>query len=177
LSQVAKDHKGTAPKSLGVFIVTCSTSRFKQAEAHQSPEDISGDIIERLAKAAGHYVSGRKLISDSKTMIRKTAKQALRSKHVNALIITGGTGISPGDITIETITPLLTREIPGFGELFRKMSFDKIGSAAMMSRALAGLVKEKAIFCLPGSPDAVQMAMEELILPELGHVIRIAKQK
>jgi molybdenum cofactor biosynthesis protein B len=177
LSQVAKDHKGTAPKSFGVFIVTCSTSRFKQEKAGQSPEDISGDIIERLATVAGHHISGRRLISDSKTMIQRTTRQALRSKDVDALIITGGTGISPRDITIETITPLFTRQIPGFGELFRKLSFDKIGSAAMMSRALAGLAQEKAIFCLPGSPDAVQIAMEKLILPELGHVIRIAKQK
>jgi len=106
----------------------------------------------------------------------KAARRALASKSVDALIITGGTGLSPSDITIETITPLMTREIPGFGELFRKVSFDKIGSAAMLSRAVAGLVKNKVVFCLPGSPDAVQTAMEQLILPELGHVLRIARQ-
>jgi molybdenum cofactor biosynthesis protein B len=91
-------------------------------------------------------------------------------------VITGGTGLSPTDITIESVASLITKQIPGFGELFRKLSFDKIGSAAMMSRALAGLVKEKAGFCLPGSPDPAQTAMEQLILPELGHLIKVAKE-
>jgi molybdenum cofactor biosynthesis protein B len=177
LSQVAEHHKAIAPKSLGVFILTCSTSKFKQAEAGESPEDSSGDIIERLAKAAGHRVVGRKLVPDSKKIIQRTAKQAFGSRNVNVLIITGGTGLSPRDITIESIASLITKQIPGFGELFRKLSYDKIGSAAMMSRALAGLVKEKAVFCLPGSPDAVQTAMEQLILPELGHVIKVAREQ
>jgi molybdenum cofactor biosynthesis protein B len=110
-------------------------------------------------------------------MIRRAVKEALASKGVDALVVTGGTGLAPRDITIETVAPFLTKEIPGFGELFRKVSFDSVGSAAMLSRAFAGLVKGKAIFCLPGSPDAVQTAMEQLILPELGHVLRIAKER
>jgi molybdenum cofactor biosynthesis protein B len=176
LSKVAEHHKAIAPKSLGLFIVTCSTSRFKQVQADKSPEDTSGDIIERLAIAAGHYVVGRKLVSDSKTVIQRTAKQALASRNANALILTGGTGLSLRDVTIESITPLITKQIPGFGELFRKLSFDKIGAAAMMSRAFAGLAKDKAVFCLPGSPDAVRTAMEELILPELSHIIGVARE-
>ena len=176
MSRVSELHKLNSPKSIGLYILTVSTSRFHQTQAGEHSDDISGDLIERLATNAGHRVEGRKLVSDSKVMIMKAARRALASKSVDALIITGGTGLSPSDITIETITPLMTREIPGFGELFRKVSFDKIGSAAMLSRAVAGLVKNKVVFCLPGSPDAVQTAMEQLILPELGHVLRIARQ-
>lgn len=176
MSKVAELHKASAPRSLGIFIVTCSTSRFNQLSAGGRPDDLSGDIIERLVVDASHRIEGRKLISDSKTMIRKTAKLALASKKVDALIITGGTGLSPRDVTIESITPLIDKEIHGFGELFRRLSFETIGSAAMLSRALAGSAKGKAVFCLPGSPDAVQTAMERLILPELGHMIRVSRE-
>jgi len=177
LSHVAEHHKAGAPRSLGLFILTCSTSRFRQQEAGENPEDRSGDIIEQLATSAGHRIEGRTLVTDSKTMISKAARRAFSSKQVDVLIVTGGTGLSPRDVTIESISPFITKEIPGFGELFRKVSFDKIGSAAMLSRAIAGLVKNKAVFCLPGSPDAVQTAIKELILPELGHIVRIARER
>jgi molybdenum cofactor biosynthesis protein B len=176
MSKVAERHKANAPKSLRLFIVTCSTSKFNQLKSGQTPEDTSGDIIERMALNAGHHVQGRKLISDSKTVIQKTARRALASGKVDALIVTGGTGLSPRDVTVESIQPFLSKEVSGFGELFRKLSFDKIGSAAMLSRALAGLVKNKPVFCLPGSPDAVETAMGELILPELGHMIRVSRE-
>jgi len=107
--------------------------------------------------------------------LRRTIRKALKSE-AEAVIITGGTGIAPSDVTIESVAPLLEKGIPGFGELFRKISYDKIGSAAMMSRATAGVVKGKVVFCLPGSPDGVETAVRELILPELGHVLSIAKQ-
>jgi molybdenum cofactor biosynthesis protein B len=116
------------------------------------------------------------MLPDSKSMLRRAAKEALALMPVDAVIVTGGTGLSPTDITIESLATVITKQIPGFGELFRRLSFDRIGSAAMMSRAIAGLVEKKVIFCLPGSPDAVQMAMQQLILPELGHVIRVARQ-
>lgn len=176
MTTVPELHKSRAPKSIGVYIVTCSTSRFKEHKAGQEPKDISGDVIEKLAKAAGHRIEGRRLVSDSKPMITSTAKHALRALGVDAVIITGGTGLSPTDITPEAIIPLLDREIPGFGELFRKISFDTIGAPALLSRAFAGTRKGKAIFCLPGSPDAVQTAMEKLILPELEHIIGVAHE-
>jgi molybdenum cofactor biosynthesis protein B len=169
-------HKSSAPKSVGIYIITCSTSKFNQLKAGQETDDASGDIIEQLAERTGNRIEGRKLISDSKPMITKTTKQALRASKVDAVIITGGTGLSPRDVTTESVTPLVDKEIPGFGELFRKISFESIGSAAILSRAFAGTSKGKAIFCLPGSPDAVQTAMEKLILPELGHIIRIAHE-
>lgn len=176
MSRVVDLHKSSAPTSLGIFIITCSTSKFHELSIGTKPEDASGDIIQQLALRAGHRVEGRELISDSKTMIQKTLKHALATKTVDAIIITGGTGLSPRDVTVESTTPMMDKEIPGFGELFRKISYDKIGPAAIMSRALAGSVKGRMLFCLPGSPDAVQTAMEQLILPELGHMIRIVRE-
>jgi len=176
MAKVPDLHKASAPRSVGIYIITCSTSKFKQLKDGQEPDDTSGDIIQRLAIEAGHRIEGRKLISDAKPVITKTTKQALKSREVDAVIITGGTGLSPRDVTPESITPLVEKTIPGFGELFRKISFESIGSSAILSRAFAGMSEGKAIFCLPGSPDAVQTAMEKLILPELGHIIRIAHE-
>jgi molybdenum cofactor biosynthesis protein B len=175
MSKVSKLHKESSPKSVGIYIVTCSTSKFKQIQAKQQPSDESGDTIEHLVKNDGHRIIERKLISDSKPMIRKITREALSNPRVDALIITGGTGLSTTDVTLESISPILDREIPGFGELFRKISFDEIGSPAMLSRAFAGMVDGRAIFCLPGSPNAVQTAMQKLILPEIGHLIGLAR--
>ena len=177
MSKVAKEHKEASPTSVGIYVITCSTSKFKQLKAREQPDDESGDLIERLAANAGHRIAGRKLIADSKPMIRKAVKSALSNPDVDATIITGGTGLSLTDVTFETVSPLLEREIPGFGEIFRKLSFDQIGSSAIMSRAFAGTVRGKAIFCLPGSPDGVNTAMEKLILPELGHIIGLGRKR
>jgi len=168
-------HKEHAQKSASVFIVTCSTSKAERKTRRLTVDDPSGDEIEKLMREAGHRVTGRALIPDRIGLLRTTIRKALKSE-AEAVIITGGTGIAPSDVTVEGVAPLLEKEIPGFGELFRKISYDTIGSAAMMSRAMAGVVKGKAIFCLPGSPDGVKTAVSELILPELGHVLSIAKQ-
>ncbi len=168
-------HKEHARKSVHVFILTCSTSRAEQKRKGLPTEDPSGDMIERLTREAGHRVIGRALIPDRIGLLRTTVRRALRSE-AEAIIITGGTGIAPSDVAVEVITPMLEKELPGFGELFRKISYDTIGSAAMMSRAMAGVVRGKAIFCLPGSPDAVATAVSKLILPELGHVLSMLGQ-
>ena len=175
MSNVPHLHKETSPKSAGVYIVTCSTSKYKQLQEKQQPGDVSGDIIERLAADAGHKIAGRKLIPDSRIMIRNALRAAVVGRNVDAVIITGGTGVSQTDVTFETISPLLERQLPGFGEIFRRISYDQIGSAAMMSRAFAGIIKGKVVFCLPGSPNGVKMAMERLILPELGHIIGLSR--
>jgi molybdenum cofactor biosynthesis protein B len=177
MSKVAEQHKEASPSSVGVYVVTCSTSRFNQLKAKQQSDDKSGDLIERLAANAGHRIAGRRIIADSKTMIRKTVRSALSNPSVDAIIITGGTGLAPTDVTFETISPLLDREIPGFGEIFRKISYDEIGSPAILSRAFAGTVGSKAIFCLPGSPNGVRTAMEKLILPELAHIVGLARNR
>lgn len=176
MSKVPELHKSSTPHSVGIFIITCSTSKFKQLKAGQETNDTSGDTIERLAADARHRIEGRILISDSKPMIAKAAKEALRKRTVDALIITGGTGLSPRDVTVDTLSPLVDKEIPGFGELFRKLSFDSVGSAALLSRTFAGISNGKAVFCLPGSPDAVQTAMEKLILPEIGHILGVTRE-
>lgn len=169
-------HKQLAQRFAVVYIVTCSTSKAEQKRRGLPVEDPSGDEIERLVREAGHRVTGRTLIPDRIGLLRTTVRKALKS-DAEAIIITGGTGIAPSDVTIEALTPILEKQIPGFGELFRKISYDKIGSSAMMTRAMAGVVKRKAIFCLPGSPDGVTTAVSKLILPELGHVLSIARQE
>ena len=176
MNKVHQLHKHMSPKSVGICIVTCSTSKFAQTKAGEKADDKSGNIIERLAIHAGHQVKGRHLISDSQNMIQRHVRKALASLEIDALIITGGTGLSPRDLTIESVLPFLQKSIPGFGELFRRISFDKIGSAAMLSRALAGSSHGKLIFCLPGSPDAVQTAMAQLILPEIGHMLKVSRE-
>jgi molybdenum cofactor biosynthesis protein B len=174
--KVPQLHKHMSPKSVGISIVTCSTSKFAQMKAGEKVDDKSGNIIERLVLREGHRVNGRYLISDSKQMIQKNVRKALSSPEIDALIITGGTGLSPRDLTVESVSPFLQKSIPGFGELFRKISFDKIGSAAMLSCALAGSSGGKLIFCLPGSPDAVETAMTQLILPEIGHMLKVSRE-
>jgi molybdenum cofactor biosynthesis protein B len=176
MSEVPELHKSSAPKSAGIYIITCSTSKFKELKSGLKPNDASGDIIQRLALEAGNRVEGRLLISDSKVMIVKTLRKALKDGRVDAVIITGGTGMSPTDVTPESVAPMIAKQIPGFGELFRKISYESIGPPAMLSRAFAGTSKGKAIFCLPGSPDAVQTAIQKLILPELTHIISIAHE-
>jgi len=168
-------HKEHAPRSASIFIVTCSTSKSEQKRKGLAVEDPSGDQIERLMREAGHTVSGRVLIPDSVVLLRRTLKRALRSS-ADTIVITGGTGVTPSDVTIEAVVPLLEKQMPGFGEIFRKISYENIGSAAMMSRATAGVVKGKAVFCLPGSPDGVTTAVTRLIIPELGHVLSMARQ-
>jgi molybdenum cofactor biosynthesis protein B len=175
LTDVPSMHKEHSQKSAAVYIVTCSTSRAEQKRKGLTVEDPSGDIIEKLIREAGHRVTGRTLVPDKRVLLRNTLRRALKS-DAEAIIITGGTGIAPSDVTIEVVTPVLEKELLGFGELFRKISYDTIGSAAMMTRATAGVVGGKAIFCLPGSPDAVTTAVSGLIIPELGHMLSVARR-
>jgi len=169
-------HKEGALKTASIFIVTCSTSKAEQKGKGLPVDDPSGDKIEELARRAGHRIIGRALIPDRMGFLRTTVRNALRT-DADAVIVTGGTGIAPSDVTVEAVAPILEKQIPGFGELFRKISYDQIGLAAMMSRAVAGVVRGKAVFCLPGSPDGVATAVSKLILPELGHVLSTSRQR
>lgn len=137
-------------------------------------KDSSSDlIIETLRKHDKKLVS-RVLVADDKEAIREAIRDALKNEDVNAVLIVGGTGIAPKDVTIETVSPLLEKTLPGFGELFRSLSYDEIGSPAIMSRAVAGVIEGKAIFCIPGSPNAVKLCLDKLILPETGHIVKHA---
>jgi molybdenum cofactor biosynthesis protein B len=176
VSESTKKHKAEAPKNLKFGIFICSTSRFQQSKKGEKAEDVSGDLIESLLKNARHTIVFRKLIPDDKASIENGIRQALASPDLDAVIFCGGTGIASTDITIETVLPFLEKTLPGFGEIFRLLSFDRIGSSAILSRAVAGVARGKTFFCIPGSPDAVRLCLEKLILPEAGHVVKHARE-
>jgi molybdenum cofactor biosynthesis protein B len=175
MTETSRGHKEQAPKKLGFAVITVSSSRSMALEARKKVIDESGDLIAELLKTGGHVVFMRELVSDNRRHIESAVNKALQSKYVDAIITCGGTGISPADITIETVYPLLDKELPGVGELFRSLSYSEIGSAAVMSRAIAGVTFGKAVFCLPGSPQAVRLCLERLILPEVGHIVLHAR--
>ncbi len=176
MSESTKQHKATAPKQLSFAVFVCSTSRHQQLQKGEKTSDDSGDTIESLLRNAGHRVLSKKVIADDKSMIEKAVKSVLGSAELDAAIFCGGTGIAPKDVTIEAVSPFFEKTLPGFGELFRRLSYDKMGSAAVMSRAVAGVAKGKAFFCIPGSPDAVRVSVETLILPEVPHIVRHARE-
>jgi molybdenum cofactor biosynthesis protein B len=176
MSESVRKHKAEAPARLKFGIFTCSTSRYLQSKKGEDFKDVSGDLIEKLLRNAGHKVTLRRLIPDDRVLIRRSVKRALASHDVDAAVFCGGTGIAPSDVTIETVSPLLEKTLPGFGEIFRRLSFDEIGSAIVLSRATAGVAKGKALFCIPGSPDAVKLCVEKLILPEASHVVKHARE-
>jgi len=129
-----------------------------------------------MLRKARHTVLFRKIVSDDPTMIAEGIRDAIDRADLDVVIFCGGTGITPSDVTIETITPFLEKILPGFGEIFRRLSYDEIGSAAILSRAIAGIARGKAVFCIPGSPNAVQLCLSRLILPEAGHLIKHARE-
>ena len=176
MSESSKRHKATAPKQLNFGVFVCSTSRHQQLQNGSKMNDVSGDLIEALVKIAGHKVLFKKIISDDKGQIQDAVKKALGSADLDAAVFCGGTGIAPSDITIETVAPFLEKTLPGFGEVFRHLSYNKVGSAAILSRAVAGVAKGKALFCIPGSPEAVRFSLETLILPEAPHIVRHARE-
>lgn len=177
MSETSKAHKEKAAKKLNFCIFICSTSRYKQIQSgEETVSDIGGDTLEMLLKNAGHNVLFRKIVSDDKVMISEAVKEALQTTELDVAVFSGGTGITPTDVTIETVSPFFEKTLPGFGEFFRRISFDRVGSAAVLSRAVAGVAKGKAFFCIPGSPNAVQTAVEMLILPESPHIVKHARE-
>jgi len=178
MSETARKHKAEAPKNLNFSVIVCSSSRYQKLKARKPVDDPSGNLIVETLQKAGHSVVFREIVPDDKVLIGQYVSRALGSEDVDAIIVCGGTGISPKDVTIEAVRPLLVKTLPGFGELFRKLSFDQIGSAAVLTRALAGVADQgKAVFCIPGSPQAVRVVLEKLILPEAGHVLKHAREE
>ena len=159
------EHKARAPLSVRCFIVTVSDTRTEAT-------DKSGRAIAELLTAAGHEVAGRTIVKDDADLVRGTLERQLASASVQAIIMTGGTGLTSRDSTYEVVSGLLEKRLDGFGELFRMLSFEQIGPAAMMSRACAGLAARHIVVSLPGSESAVRLAMERLLIPELGHLIQ-----
>jgi len=178
MSESSKQHKAKASKNLNFGVYICSTSRYKQIElGEKEVSDIGGDTIVELLKNAEQNVLFKKIIADDQTMIQDEVMYVLGLSALDVAIFSGGTGITPTDITIETVAPFFEKTLPGFGEFFRRISYDKVGSAAVLSRAIAGVAKGKAIFCIPGSPDAVKTAVEMLILPEVPHIVKHAREQ
>ena len=178
MSESSKKHKAEAPKTLNFGVYICSTSRYKLMQQREASgfSDVSGDTLLDLVKKAGHNVLFKKIIADDKAMISDAVQQALGMPELDVAIFSGGTGITPTDVTIETVSPFFEKTLPGFGEFFRRLSFDRVGSAAVLSRAVAGVAKGKALFCIPGSPDAVKISVEMLILPETPHIVKHARE-
>jgi molybdenum cofactor biosynthesis protein B len=163
------EHRRQAPASVSVHVITVSDTR--------TPEtDTSGTAIAELLTSAGHVLAGRTLLKDEPAQVRETVARLVADASVDAVITTGGTGITARDGTFEALDSLLEKRLDGFGELFRMLSYQEIGAAAMLSRATAGLAGRTIVLALPGSEHAVRLAMEKLILPELGHLVREARR-
>ena len=161
----AHEHRKHAPKGpVACRVLVVSSSR-------SAEEDTSGAHIEALLGEAGHDVISREVVPDERAAIQKTVRAYASDGRTRALVITGGTGVSRTDVTPEAVRPLLTTELPGFGELFRMRSWEQVGPAAMLSRAFAGLAGPLLVFALPGSKKACDLAVSELIVPELPHLV------
>jgi molybdenum cofactor biosynthesis protein B len=163
------EHKSQAPRSVRCFVITISDTRTEE-------NDRSGRAIVELLEAAGHAVIGRIIVRDDPELVRGTVERQLANPEAQVIITTGGTGITSRDSTYEVVSGLLQKKLDGFGELFRMLSYQQIGSAAMMSRAVAGLVAGHIVVSLPGSEAAVRLALERLLVPELGHLVQQASK-
>jgi len=162
-----KEHREQAEQSLTVAILTVSDTRTFE-------NDLGGNLIQSLLEQAGHQISERRIVKDQSQAIRVVATQLLEAPGVDALLVTGGTGLAARDQTTEAIEGLYDAVIPRYGELFRMLSYQEIGAAAMLSRASGGRHGQQVVLTMPGSPAGVQLAMEKLIIPELPHLVHHA---
>jgi molybdenum cofactor biosynthesis protein B len=160
----AEEHKAKSVKTVKCFVVTVSDTR-------NVSTDHSGQLIKELLVTEGHEVLGYRIVKDDPTEVEDLLRQALSRDDLEAVLLTGGTGISPRDGTYEVVSRLLDKQISGFGEIFRFLSYQDIGSSAVMSRAQAGVAAGKVVISLPGSRGAVDLGMRRLVLPELGHMV------
>ncbi len=164
------EHKQSAPNHVSVMVVTVSDTRTEET-------DKSGKLIMTALEESGHVISSYSIVKDEADLIQDAVLKAGEDSATDVIILNGGTGIAKRDVTVEAVAELLHKEIPGFGEIFRMLSYtEDIGSAAIMSRAIAGVYKDTGVFSIPGSSGAVKLAMNKLILPEINHVVREIKK-
>ncbi len=169
MTQVPEEHRRQAPRTVGCVVVTISDTRTKET-------DVGGRTAVELLEGAGHRVLQRHIVPDEPDMLRRLLAELAGQEGIDAVLLTGGTGLGRRDQTFETLSALLDKPLPGYGELFRMLSFQEIGPAAMLSRATGGVVGQTVVLSMPGSPAAVRLALERLILPELGHLVREAQR-
>ena len=163
------EHRRHAPSSVRCVVVTVSDTRTEAT-------DTAGRAIVELLEAQGHEVSSRTIVPDDQARIAAVLDEALGREDVDAVLCTGGTGITARDSTYEVVTARIEKRLDGFGELFRMLSYADVGPAAMLSRACAGLARGRILVAMPGSEGAVRLAMHKLLLPELGHMVREARR-
>jgi molybdenum cofactor biosynthesis protein B len=161
----SKQHKSNAPKKVNVGIITVSSTRSMK-------EDKSGQWISKQVKKEGHNLVLHRVVPDVAETITQTVHETIRDYDAQVLLVTGGTGISNKDVTIEAVRPFFTKELTAFGPLFAQLSFEQIDSAALLSRATAGVIEKTIVFCMPGSLKACKLACKALIFPELGHLVK-----
>lgn len=164
----AIEHKARAPASVAIAVLTVSDTR-------KPSNDLSGARARELLEAAGHKIAWSRIVRDEPEEISRALRDALEDEGVDALVATGGTGVAPRDVTVETARPFFDKELPGFGEIFRALSFADVGSAALASRATAGVAAGKPVFLLPGSRAAVELAITRLVAPEVAHLRALAR--
>jgi molybdenum cofactor biosynthesis protein B len=169
MSETVAEHRRQSPQAVACAVITISDTRTLES-------DRGGPLVVELAEAAGHRCLDRRIVPDDAARIRAAIEEIAGRGDTDAILLTGGTGIAERDQTFETISALLTKTMPGYGELFRMLSFQEIGPAAMLSRAIGGLCGKTIVLTMPGSPAAVRLAMEKLIGPELGHLVREARR-
>ena len=160
-----REHKQQAPKRVTIGIITVSTTR-------ALVDDSSGNWINRQAANEGHEVIYHQVITDDVQIIATTLKNVIRHQRPQVILMTGGTGITEKDVTIEAANPMFAKTLTAFGPLFANLSFEEIGSAAFLSRATAGIIEKTVVFCMPGSINACKLACRKLIFPELGHLVK-----
>ncbi len=163
------EHKKEAPQSAGVALLTVSDSRTEET-------DESGKLLRQKLVEAGHRIIAYTLLKNDAAAVRETIEELLDEEEVQVIVTGGGTGLSHRDITVETVSAMLEKRLDGFGELFRSLSYQEIGTSCIMSRSVAGVIKGKVIICIPGSLGAARLAVEKIILPEIGHMIREASR-
>lgn len=165
----AREHRSTSPTRMGCAVLTVSDTRVLET-------DTGGQAVVAALAAAGHLVVAREIVPDEPSRMIPLFEAWGNSNEIDAILVTGGTGVASRDRTFETVSGLITKPIPGYGELFRWLSFVEIGPAAMLSRAVGGLMGRTVLLTMPGSPNGVRLAMEKLIVPELGHLVREARR-
>ena len=169
MSQSTDEHRAASPQVLSCAVITVSDTRTLET-------DTGGQLVLELLAIAGHRVRERAILPDEPRQLRDLLYRLAAAGKVDAILLTGGTGLASRDLSYETVRGLISKELPGYGELFRMLSFQEIGSAAMLSRAVGGLLGRVVVLTMPGSPAGVRLALEKVILPELAHLVREARR-